>query len=105
MQYYSVIILAILLPQSHGSVQNPSRSIRGSSIESITNMQQPQLATQGGCMKNSECPDDYYCHVDDGDCLSGNILGECYEMTARRTRSLRNVSPDMTLLQRLKCLF
>eukprot|EP00956_Cyclotella_meneghiniana_P014886 scaffold22538_cov58-Cyclotella_meneghiniana.AAC.5 len=92
MKYYSILILATMLTQSHGSIQNPSRSIRGSPIESNINTRQLQLSTQGGCTENSECPDNYFCHVADGDCLSGYVVGECYEMRVSRTRRCDGVT-------------
>jgi len=103
MKYYSILILATMLTQSHGSIQNPSRSIRGSPIESNINTRQLQLSTQGGCTENSECPDNYFCHVADGDCLSGYVVGECYEMRVSRTRSLNRVSfwEDIGIIWRL----
>lgn len=83
---YSIIIFTTVLAKLNAA-ENIPRAVRGAS-----------LLNEGGCYGNSDCPDNYFCHVPDGDCFSGDIEGECYEMRASRTRSFNRVRNTIVLL-------
>lgn len=84
---FSIAIFVTFLAQSTAS-ENPSRTVRGANAD-MKKMR--QLLSEDGCYENTDCLDNYICALPDGDCNSGTIEGECYEIRASRTRSLKAV--------------
>ncbi|KAL3773295.1 hypothetical protein ACHAWO_003777 [Cyclotella atomus] len=88
---FSVTIFGTLFSQSFALNEDLSGSVRGVLNPEASSSNKRQLLTEGGCFDNGDCADNYFCLLPDGDCNSGQVEGECYEIRASRTRSFNRV--------------
>ncbi len=94
---FSVTIFGTLFSQSFALNEDLSGSVRGVLNPEASSSNKRQLLTEGGCFDNGDCADNYFCLLPDGDCNSGQVEGECYEIRASRTRSFNRVCNSFIL--------